>query len=275
MAKLNAAKVGAVLLWGCAAGALADDSAALFEQHEFATGFPSPQTVVVGAFGAPAANAAPARIAVAHVDADGKRRLRLFGFDGAGWAPVVDAELRRDAAFIDVASVGNRDRLILYGGGRFTWFDVAAARERPLLAVASSYKADWGEIPFVDVTRDIDLDGRDDLLLPGLHGFSLAMAKADGSYTDVLKIGPPEPFLNAMPAWEDRLYRERASRPGPSRGTRAACMCWTTTATGGGTWCSGTKTDSRYTGKRGPAPLPRRRRRSASTCRSIRTACIR
>ena len=207
MTKLNATKVVAVLLWGCAAGALADNSEALFEQHEFATGFPSPQTVVVGSFGAAAANAAEARIAVAHVDADGKRRLRLFGFEGAAWAPVVDAELRRDAAFIDVATMGSRDRLIVYGGGRFTGFDVAAGKERPLLTVASSYKADWGEMPFVDVTRDIDLDGRDDLVLPGLHGFSLAMAKADGSYTDVVKIGPPEPFLNAVPAWEDRLYR--------------------------------------------------------------------
>lgn len=181
----------------------AETGGPLFEQHTFSTGLRAPQTVLAGRF----AGARTEQIAVAHVAADGSRQLRLFGFDGAAWRQTRAATLRPAAAFVDVLRLGDRDRLILYGNGAVTWFDPNAGTERPLANLPGSYKRDPDHLPAVDVTRDVDLDGREDLVLPDLDGFAVAIALPDGSFAAPVKRGPPEPFLDATSVWEAHDYR--------------------------------------------------------------------
>lgn len=179
----------------------AESGGQLFDQHTFSTGLPAPQTVLAGRF------AENAQIAVAHVAADGKRQLRLFGFDGAAWQQTHSAALRRNVAFVDVLRLGDRDRLILYGNGAVTWFDPATGAERPLAELPGSYKPDGDYLPQVDITRDVDLDGREDLVLPNIDGFAVAIAQPDGAFAAAVKRGPPEPFLDAASVWEAHEYR--------------------------------------------------------------------
>ncbi|MDH3768969.1 MAG: VCBS repeat-containing protein, partial [Gammaproteobacteria bacterium] len=142
--------------------------------------------------------------------------IQLYGFDGAVWLPVLDATMDSDVLFADVANIGGRDRLISYEQGRVNWFDPESASERPLVEVAMHYNAadnlegsatqPGGDIPHVDITRDLNHDGRDDLILPDFDGFWISTQLSDGSFTGAVKLGPPEPFLDAR--WEARSYKD-------------------------------------------------------------------
>ncbi len=187
-------------LWGCmtspgmtTAGAeLTDD---LFEQYEVVTGPAKRQTVLSGFF----LGGATAELAVVHIDENDERRLLMYGFDDGAWVSVLEAKLRPEVLFVDVAGIDGRDRLISYERGRLSWFDPDSATERPLVEVAVDYRAtDRGEIPHVDITRDINHDGRDDLLVPDVDGFWISTQSSDGSFTDAVKLGPPEPFVQSL-----------------------------------------------------------------------------
>ena len=93
--------------------------------------------------------------------------------------------------FVDVAKIGGRDRLIAYESGRLNWFDPESATERALVAVTANFNPPRrDEIPHVDVTRDVNGDGRDDLVVPDVDGFSVFVQMSDGAFADPVKIGP-------------------------------------------------------------------------------------
>ncbi len=186
-----------VLLSGGMRPAVAQFADDLFEQYDVVTGFAERQTVLTGFL----LDGPMADLAVAHIDESGDRRLRIYALGGAGdgsngaGEPRVDAALRPAALFLDVANIGGRDRLITYESGRLNWFDPDSATERVLVEVAASYRAtDQGVIPHVDITRDLNHDGLDDLVIPEVDGFWIATQLSDGSFADAVKLGPPEPF---------------------------------------------------------------------------------
>ena len=59
------------------------------------------------------------------------------------------------------------------------------------MAVTSNFNPPRrGEIPHVDVTRDVNGDGRDDLVVPDVDGFWVFVQMSDGTFADPVKIGP-------------------------------------------------------------------------------------
>ena len=59
------------------------------------------------------------------------------------------------------------------------------------MAVTSNFKPPRpGEIPHVDVTRDVNDDDRDDLVVPDVDGFWVCIQMSDGAFADPVKIGP-------------------------------------------------------------------------------------
>jgi hypothetical protein len=191
-----------------------------FEQYEVVTGTAQRQTVLSGFL----LGGAMAELAVVNIDEKGDRRLRIYAFGDGNWAPILDSTLRPGVLFVDVANIGGRDRLITYENDRLNWFNPDTATERPLVEVATSYNAtplglryagaeptgpfDEGEIPRVDITRDLNHDGRDDLVLPDVDGFWIATQLSNGSFTDPVKLGPPEPFRDEIGFDETRSYGE-------------------------------------------------------------------
>ena len=177
-----------------------------FEQYQVVTGSAKRQTVLTGfLFGGPMAD-----FAVVHIDENGDRCLRVFVFGDGTWATKLDAKLRPKVMFVDVANIGGRDRLITHESGRLNWFDPVSATEQQLMAVTSNFKPPRrdhvvefaiggepnripvsGEIPHVDVTRDLNNDDRDDLAVPGKDGFRVFIQGEDGTFADPVKIGPP------------------------------------------------------------------------------------
>ena len=158
-----------------------------FEQYEVVIGSAERQTVLTGFL----LGGAMAELAVVNIDENDHHHLRVYAFGDSTWAPLLDATLRPEVLFIDVANIGGRDRLIAYEPGRLNWFDPESATERTLVAVTANFNPPRsGEIPHVDVTRDVNGDERDDLVVPDVDGFWVIIQMSDGDFADPVKIGP-------------------------------------------------------------------------------------
>lgn len=217
---LGAALALGALLPAAATADVAAPADDLFERFEVVIGAERYQTVLTGFF----LGGAVADVAVVSVDEDEGRLVRIYAFGEGGWAEKVDAALRPGVSFVDVAGIGGRERLITHEPGRLSWFDPDSATERVLVEVATSYNptpaglrygdgepagpVDEGEIPHLDVARDVNGDGRDDLILPDLEGFRVLVQKRDGGFAAPVRLGPPEPFRDAIARGARRSYGE-------------------------------------------------------------------
>ena len=186
--------VFAVLLSGCS-GLLGEEAEPMlpaaaeftFEQYEVVTGLAERQTVLTGFL----LGGAMAELAVVNIDENDDRRLRIYAFGDDTWVPRLDATLGPEVLFVDMANIGGRDRLVTYQRGRLNWFDPESATERALVSVTSNFNPPRrGEIPHVDVTRDVNGDERDDLVVPDVDGFWVFIQMSDGTFADPVKIGP-------------------------------------------------------------------------------------
>ena len=181
-----------------------------FEQHEVVTGTAKHQTVLTGLF----LDGDFAELAVVSIEKNKNRHLHIYGFSGGSWVSKLDAPLRPEVLFVDVANIGGRDRLITYEQGRLNWFDLDSAVEQVLVEFTTNYNATGvGGIPAVDITRDLNGDGLDDLIVPDLDGFWIATQLGNGSFTDPIKLGPPDPFLDKIALDDKHSYREVGINP--------------------------------------------------------------
>ena len=181
-----------------------------FDQYEIGTGVAKRQTILTGFF----LGGTIADLAVVNVAENSNRHLCIYAFNDDTWGQRLDVLLRPEVLFIDIANIGGRDRLITYEQGRLNWFDPNVAVERALVEVATNYNApDDGGIPHIDITRDLNGDGIDDLVVPDIDGFWIATQLRNGSFTDPIKLGPPEPFLDEIALDDNRSYREVGITP--------------------------------------------------------------
>ena len=175
-----------VFLAGRVTSAAAQLSSDLFEQYEVVIGSAERQTVLTGFL----LGGAVADLAVVNIAENDDHRLCIYAFGDSTWVLRFGATLRPQVSFVDVANIGGRDRLIAYEPGRLSWFDPESATERVLVTVASNFNPPRsGEIPHVDVTRDVNGDERDDLVVPDVAGFWVFVQMSDGAFADPVKIG--------------------------------------------------------------------------------------
>ncbi len=181
-----------------------------FEQHEIDTGTAKRQTVLTGFL----LGNAIAEIVVVTVDENEKRHLHIYAFSNNTWGLRLDTTLRPEVLFVDIANIGGRDRLLTYAHGHLNWFDPDAAVERALVKITTNYNAtEKGSIPYIDITRDVNNDGFDDLVVPDIDGFWIATQLDNGSFADPIKLGPPDPFLDKTTLDDSRSYREIGINP--------------------------------------------------------------
>ena len=181
-----------------------------FERHEVETGTAKHQTVLTGFF----LGGDFAELAVLNIQKNKDRHLHIYAFSEGTWVSKLDAPLRPEVLFVDVANIGGRDRLITYEHGRLNWFDPDSVTERTLVEVTTSYNAtNDGGIPYLDISRDINSNGLDDFVVPDIDGFWIATQLNDGSFTDPIKLGPPDPFLDKIALDDKHSYRKVGITP--------------------------------------------------------------
>lgn len=181
-----------------------------FGQHEVVTGTAKHQTVLTGFF----LGGDFAELAVVNTEENKNPHLHIYAFSEGTWVSRLPAPLRSEVLFVDVANIDGRDRLITYEPGRLNWFDPDAVSERALVEITTNYKAtgDTG-IPYLDISRDVNRDGLDDFVVPDIDGFWIATQLRDGSFTDPIKLGPPDPFLDKIALDHTQSYREVGITP--------------------------------------------------------------
>lgn len=192
-------------LAGCASALAAQDEGALFETYEIETPAALHQTVLAGSFD----GSGRAQLAAASVDPSGAGRISLLALEGGEWVTSVDGALDTGVLFVDVARIAGRDRLIMYRPGSVDGFDPESGELQPLMELNIRYRAsaDHG-IPHLDIARDVNGDGRDDLLLPGLDGFLLTLQSDDGSFGAPVSVGPADPFADSKVYGDTRTYAQ-------------------------------------------------------------------
>ena len=197
-----------------------------FEQDEVVLGSTKRQTVLTGFL----LGGDFAELAVGHIDENNNHRLHIYAFGDGTWVPELDITLRPGVLFIDVANINGRDRLITYEQNRLNWFDPESATEHMLVAVTSNFKPPRsGEIPHVDITRDVNGDGRDDLVVPDSDGFSVFIQMSDGTFADPVKLGPPtemERILGADGYRYDPWFQSRVHEIDYNRDGRTDLVFW-------------------------------------------------
>ena len=156
-----------------------------FERFEVVTGLAERQTVLTGFL----LGGSVAELAVISVDR-GDRLLRIYAFGDGAWVPGLEATLSPEVEFVDVAEIGGRERLVTFEPGRLNWFDPESGTERRLVAVSSSFVPPrQTEIPHLDVTHDVNGDGRGDLLVPDADGFRVFIQTEGGAFAEPVKVG--------------------------------------------------------------------------------------
>ena len=176
-----------------------------FKQHEIVTGSAKHQTVLTGFL----MGGTIAELAMVDIDENNTRHLRIYAFSDGTWGQSLDATLHPQVLFVDIAHIDGRDRLISYQPGRLNWFDPDSAIERTLVEITTNYNTiDKGKIPHVDITQDLNGDSLDDLVVPDVDGFWIATQLENGRFTDPIKIGPPDPFLDDIALDEKSNYRD-------------------------------------------------------------------
>ena len=166
-----------------------------FQRHELVTEPSKRQTILTGWF---LGEGAIADLGVINVDHQGKRHLRIYAVNDIAGAPKLSVTLRPSVLFVDVADIGGCDRLIIYERGRLSWFDPRSRTESLLVKVNSNFRRPRErEIPHVDLTRDVNGDGMDDLLVPCADGFRVYVQKRGGVFSSPLTIGPADDTGNA------------------------------------------------------------------------------
>ena len=184
----------------------------VFDRYELDTGAMR-ETVLTGSFlEGPFAN-----IAMIGVNEAGNRRLRIFALADGAWKPAVDATLPADTLFVAAVrghAPGEVDRLLTYQRGRLNWFDAKTETQHLLVPLETRYRASADEgVHAIDIARDWNGDGRDDVLLPDVDGFWISTQEADGTFAEPVQVGPPEPYLAEVAIGEARTYGEAGINP--------------------------------------------------------------
>ena len=190
---------------GAASNLNSGDANPLFEIREAAIPAAERQTVLAGSFD----GTGRAQLAVVSAGARGKPNIRLIALEDGEWRTSLDAVLEAGVLFVDVARIDGQDRLLIYRHGSVDWFDSDTAEHRPLIILKTSYRSSAEDgIPHLDITHDVDGDGRDDLLIPDLDGFWLALQSRDGQFGQAVRLGPADPFADRKAYGEKRTYRQ-------------------------------------------------------------------
>ena len=130
---------------------------------------------------------------IAVIDAleEGARNLRIFASADGQWAPAIEARLPAGASFVDVLNIAGRERLIVHRDGRVSWFDPESRAVQPLASVPVAYaQMASRELFHLDVSRDLNGDGREDLAVPQGDAFQVLLQRSDGEFSAQVAIGP-------------------------------------------------------------------------------------
>jgi hypothetical protein len=129
------------------------------------------------------------------VKEDKTRRLRLYRATAKRYSsePLVERDLPADVIFADTGNWQGRDVLVLFSATQAVQYDPVTGQRQALVSFTSIYNNVVDKaLPSLDVMRDLNGDGLDDLIIPGFAGFSVFIQQTDGEFmAPVMMAAPP------------------------------------------------------------------------------------
>lgn len=119
------------------------------------------------------------------------RRMAVYAYDGGAWSRVHLADVPNDLIFVDMISLGGRDRLLAIRREGVDWIDPETWTSRPWLSAASMYKVPPPDVRELDIGMDLNGDALDDIALPGFDGYTVWTQRSDGSLTEPVELAAP------------------------------------------------------------------------------------
>lgn len=152
-----------------------------FSTHTVALGTASHQTIVTGHF----LRGEMADIAVFDRQNDQKTRLRLFKFSQKMWQLAQTKILNHTLHHIDVLTTSRGDVLILSTSRGIRSLDLNNSTETLLFPKSAQFSTrEVASLPHLDVTHDLNADGRLDLAVPAKGGFWVATQNAEERFAN-------------------------------------------------------------------------------------------
>ena len=121
-----------------------------------------------------------------HRDQD--RRMAVYAFERGQWRRTHVADVPDDVIFVDMMELGGTDRLLMFRRGHIDWLDPETWTRRPLVAASSIYNVPPLDVPDVEIARDLNDDGLDDIALPDFDGHTVWIQRPDGSLSDPMRL---------------------------------------------------------------------------------------
>ena len=116
------------------------------------------------------------------------RTLAVFAFGDGAWRLAHRAEVAADVLFADIVTLDGQDRLLLHRRGSVDWLDPGDWTRKALVAAPSLYNVPGRTLPHINIGRDVNDDGRDDIAVPDFNGYSLWLQRADGSLGERIEL---------------------------------------------------------------------------------------
>lgn len=131
-------------------------------------------------------------------DEHGDRRFAVHVLDPDGWRNVHEAGLPPDALFVDTLSSDDAVQLVVFDGRRLFRLGAPEWEPKPLAIdpLPTIYRGETSGVASVDVARDVNGDGRDDIVLPDFDGLWIVLQDDAGGFADPEKI-PVAPTMDS------------------------------------------------------------------------------
>lgn len=131
---------------------------------------------------------------VLQVQSNKVRRLRLYRAIAERYDnnALVVRDLPADVIFVDTGSRQGRDVLVLFSATQAYQFDPVTGQRQTLATFTSIYNNVVDKaLPSVDMMRDLNNDGYDDLIVPGFTGFSVFIQQSSGEFIAPVSMAAP------------------------------------------------------------------------------------
>ena len=120
--------------------------------------------------------------------ADAPRTLAVHTYADGAWRLAHRAEIAADVLFADTVTLGGQDRLLLYRRGSVDWLDPSDWTQKTLVRASSLYNVPSRALPHINIGRDVNDDGRQDIAVPDFDGYWLWLQRADGSLGERIEL---------------------------------------------------------------------------------------
>ncbi len=156
-----------------------------FRKYELITNKAERQTVMAGFI----LDRPTAELVVLEVEEVGSTSARIYSLENGEWG-IANKLTLGAPVFVDLVNIDGQDRLLSYESGSLLWFDIVSGSMNEIARLSSSFLPPRkDEIPHLDISRDINADGFDDLLIPDFDGFWVLVQKTNGEFADPVKVG--------------------------------------------------------------------------------------